>query len=215
MKLQLTHFLAIAVALLLPLSGYAASVTADSDDELEKQPKAQVAKKEKKVIKSFPSLDLAWFLHGLKNNGIALALNYECLVVSHFSIRGTAGAMFSLLPDENEYCLGVTTSLFANWYPMAKTLDKLYLGAGVTVDVLNYFGGENLPSLPIDALVFATPLIGWKQNIANVVVLDFYGGYGFLIFNTHRVSSTDNYIRSGIQLGIRFKLLYLNKVEKK
>ena len=186
--------------------GAASSLDAENADDEEES-----IRKEKDRVTSVLSFDLGWFIHGLTNNGVALGVNYERLIVPHFSLRGAAGTMFFNVSALDAYAADVSISLYANWYPLSRMLDKLYVGVGATVDFVCYFGGRTLPDPSEDALVSITPTIGWKQNIANAVVLDFFGGYSFIVFDTQRFHDAGEYIRSGIQLGIRFKILWRPK----
>lgn len=202
MKIKIC-LLAVLLASLLPcrLPAQEAGVSQEEAEEDEKE-------REKERVESVLSFDLGWLIHGLANNGVALGLNYERLVVPHFSLRTTVGAMLLNVSALDACALDFSISLYANWYPLSRMLDKLYVGVGAIADFMYYFLGAGLPSPPMDALISVMPTIGWKQNIANVVVLDFYGGYSFLAFNTQRFHGADDYIRSGVQLGIRFKILW-------
>ena len=177
---------------------------AAANAETEEKP----SKGEKERVTSVLSFDLGWLIHGLANNGVALGVNYERLIVPHFSLRGMAGAMLCNVSELDAYAVDIELSLYANWYPLSDMLDKLYVGVGVNGDIMCYFGANSIPNPPVDELVSITPVIGWKQNVANVVVLDFFGGYSFFVFNSQRFYDTEDYIRSGVQLGIRFKILW-------
>ena len=199
----------LAVALLFVLyTARAAETDAEFDATGSTEAQAEVEARAKQPIESFFSLDLGWFLHGLSNNGIALGVNYEHIIVPHFSLRGTAGFMLFGVSALDAYAADVSISLYASWYPLSNTLDKLYVGVGASTDFVCYFGSDSLPDPAEDVLIAVTPIVGWKQNIANVVALDFYGGYSFIVFNSQRFHGTEEYIRSGIQLGIRFKILW-------
>ena len=184
------------------------AATQEADPVLEADAEEEAKAREKERVTSVLSFDLGWLIHGFTTNGVALGINYERLIVPHFSLRGTAGAMLCNISELDVYAVDVSLSLYANWYPLSRMLDKLYVGVGATGDFMCYFGGSSLPDSPTDELVSITPVIGWKQNIANVVVLDFYGGYSFVVFNSQRISDAEDYIRSGVQLGIRFKILW-------
>ena len=192
----------------LPAQGGAPSQEADPALEAETETEEKPAKRQKEKVTSVLSSDLGWFIHGLTNNGVALGVNYERLVVPHLSLRGNGGVMLCNISEMDTYAVNISLSFYANWYPLSHMLDRLYVGAGVTGDFMCYFDGNALPDPPTDELVSITPVIGWKQNIANIVVLDFYGGYSFLVFNSQRFHGTEEYIRSGVQLGIRFKILW-------
>lgn len=166
------------------------------------------AEPEKKEVTNVLSFDLGYFLQGIRNKGFSFGMNYEQLIVDHFSLRGMAGIMYFRIPQPQTDCIGVTASVYANCYPFSARLDKFYAGLGFTADFLNYFRGETLPNPPMDALLSVSPILGWKQNVLNLVMLDFYASYGFLMLNTQRIRDAENYIRSGLRFGIKFKILW-------
>ena len=198
----------LAFLLTYRLPAQAGAAAQETDSALESETEKETKKREKEQVTSVLSFDLGWFIHGLTNNGVALGINYERLIVPHFSLRGNAGAMLCNISELDVYAVDISLSFYANWYPLSRMLDKLYVGAGVTGDFMCYFSGSSLPDPPTDELVSITPVIGWKQNIANVVVLDVYGGYSFVVFNSQRINGAEEYIRNGVQLGIRFKILW-------
>ena len=197
-------FFAFLLASRLPAQAVASASEADAALDAETE---EARARQKEWVGSVLSFDLGWLMHGLANNGLALGMNYERLVVPHFSLRGTAGAMFFSIPAMDAYSVDAALSLCANWYPFSDMLDKLYAGIGVTADLLYYFGGDSLPDPPVDAIISLAPTIGWKQNIANIIVLDFFGSYSFLVFSIQRFRS-EEYIRNGFQIGARFKILW-------
>lgn len=163
---------------------------------------------EKKVVTSVLSFDLGYILLGLSNNGVGFGMNYERLFVNHFSFRMMAGTMIFQTQEKDIYSATFTTSGFINYYPLSPTLDRLYIGLGQTIDYLNYFGNTTLPDPPTDVLISIGPTIGWKQNVLNLVMFDFYANYNFLLLNTQRLRNVENYIRSGFRMGIKFKIFW-------
>ncbi len=166
------------------------------------------AAEKKKEITSVLSFDLGYILMGLSNKGLAFGMNYERLFVDHFSFRVMAGAMIFETKEKDIYSAAFTTSVFVNYYPFSDTLDKFYVGVGQTIDYLNYFGSATLPEPPADVLISFAPAVGWKQNVLNLVMLDFYANYSILVLNSQRLRNVENYIRNGFRMGIKFKIFW-------
>ena len=212
-------FCLLPVLLSLILTGQlpaqdAAAQEANAESAIGAASDAKSGRKEKERVASVLSFDLGWLLHGFSRNGIALGVNYERLIVPHFSLRGTMGFMLFNASALDAYAVDVSISLYASWYPLSRMLDRLYVSVGSSADFVCYFGNDSLPDPANEVLVTVTPIVGWKQNIANIVVLDFYGGYSFVVLNSQLFHGTDEYIRSGIQLGVRVKLLWRPKKGK-
>lgn len=163
---------------------------------------------EKKELNHIWSFDLGYILLGFSNNGFGFGMNYERLLMDHLSFRTMLGAMAFKTKESDVFSAAITSSLFVNCYLLSDTLDKLYLGLGETIDFLNYFGEGDLPNPPADVLISIAPIIGWKQNVMNLVVLDFYTNYSFLVLNSQRLRNAEDYIRSGWRFGIKFKILW-------
>lgn len=97
--------------------------------------------KEKRIF----SLDTAYLLSGLKNNGWGLGLGYEQLVLPFLSIKSDFSHV-TIFPTS--YDLTITTvgiSLNAFYYPLNKGLNFLYIGFGCRTDFLMY-SGDDVPS---------------------------------------------------------------------
>ena len=67
-------------------------------------------------------------------------------------------------------------------YPFNKKLNWLYLGFGISTDFINYISSKEESS---DTIINLFPQIGWKQNIKNYVLIDFFYGYRITISNNN------------------------------
>jgi hypothetical protein len=106
------------------------------------------------------SLDLAYSVTGLLNQGWGIGLSFEEKIFRFLSVKGTLGHMTFLTGIDEVYCTSVNISLFVNYYPLGNGLDKLYIGLGNGCDFMNYFGRGEVPSNAKDTLIFITPRIG-------------------------------------------------------
>jgi hypothetical protein len=115
--------------------------------------------------------------------------------------------MFTVLPF-------IYLSLFANYYPLGKGLDKSYIGIGTGCDFMNYFGKGELPNTSQDALVHITPQTGWKFHAMDFLMIDVSTGYKFVITNEQNYSEIKKYVNDGLRFGLNFLILF-NPLKKK
>jgi hypothetical protein len=153
------------------------------------------------------SLDLAYSITALRNQGAGLGLNYEEKILRFLSVKGTLGHMTFLTGIEDVYCTSVNISLFANYYPFGNGLDKLYIGLGNGCDFMNYFGGGEVPSNAEDVLIFITPRLGWKFTL-KYFMLDISYGYKFVVADAYNYREIKRYTNAGPQFGFGFKVFF-------
>jgi hypothetical protein len=111
---------------------------------------------------------------------------------------------------EDVYCASVSISLFVNYYPFENGLDKLYIGIGNGCDFMNYFGKGETPPNAKDVLIFLTPKLGWKFNVATYLMIDVSAGYKFILGDDYNYHEIKNYTDTGPQFGLGFKLFFPN-----
>ena len=167
-------------------------------------------------LDSVLSLETGYLIKGLKNNGFGLGLSYEKLLPGDFlSLRGTFSHMTFLTSQEDVYCASVGISLFANYYPMKKGLEGLYLGAGCNTTFLNYFGDGKLPDGKSDTVINVGPLAGVKHTfrfrhglpLLSGVTADAYTGWLFNISDSGKLADHLKYTDEGWVFGIKLKLI--------
>jgi hypothetical protein len=149
------------------------------------------------------SLDINFLTTGLQNQGWGLGVKYERSIFDHFSVKGGFGHMTFQTGIEDVNCASVNISLFVNYYPFGKGLDKLYIGTGSGGDFMNYFGEGILPESGNDVLISLTPIVGYKFNLKPLTI-DINAGYKFVINESSNYSDVGSYVNQGIQLGLGF-----------
>jgi hypothetical protein len=159
------------------------------------------------------SLDLTYSATGLMNQGWGIGLSYEEKIFRFLSVKGTFGHMTFLTGIEDMYCTSVNISLFVNYYPFGKGLDKLYIGAGNGCDFMNYFGGGEVPPDAEDILIFITPRIGWKFITGKYFMIDVSAGYKFVLVDAYNYSEIKRYTNAGPQFGLGIKIFFRKKEE--
>jgi len=164
-------------------------------------------------IDSLLSLDLSYSLTGLLNHGWGIGLNYEKKLYDYLSVKGNFGHMTFLTGIKNVYNTSVSISLFIYLYPLNNGLDELYIGVGNGCDFMNYFGSGELPPETQDTLIHITPEIGWKFNVLPFLTIDVSTGYKFVIYDTQNYKEIKDYINTGFQFGVGFRL-FIHKMNK-
>jgi hypothetical protein len=154
------------------------------------------------------SLDVSYALTGLLNQGWGIGLSYEKKAFDWLSFTGIFGHMTFLTDRKNVYCTSVNISLFANYYPLSNGLDKLYVSVGNGCDFMNYFGNGELPVTANDTLIHITPLLGWKFNVTNFLMIDISTGYKFIIIGLSDYKEIQDYVNPGFRFNLGFKLLF-------
>ncbi|MHB9295722.1 hypothetical protein PilKf_01470 [Pillotina sp. SPG140] len=157
------------------------------------------------------SLDLSYSLTGLLNQGWGIGVGFEKKINTYLSTKGTLGHMTFLTGIEDVYCTSVGILLFVNYYPLGKEFDKLYIGIGNGCDFMNYFGEGALPQTSKDILINITPKIGWKFTMPKYVMIDVSAGYKFIINNSGNYGEIKEFVNTGLQFRIGFKILFNNR----
>jgi hypothetical protein len=159
------------------------------------------------------SLDLAYSVTGLLNQGWGIGLSYEEKIFRFLSVKGTFGHMTFLTGIDDVYCTSVNISLFINYYPFENGLDKLYVGLGNGCDFMQYFGGGVVPPNVGDILIYITPKIGWKWIIGKYFMIDISAGYKRVVVDAYNYSDIRRYTNAGLQFGLGFKIFFKKKEE--
>ena len=151
------------------------------------------------------SLDTAYLLSGLKNNGWGFGLGYEQLVLPFLSVKGDFShtTIFPTRYDATITTVGISLNTF--YYPFNKGLNFLYIGFGCRTDFLMYSGDDVPSDHKKDSLIRFTPKIGWKQSIYDYVLVDIYYSYRFSVFSSDLPDSVTDITSNGNGFGVKLK----------
>lgn len=165
--------------------------------------------KEKRIF----SLDTAYLLSGLKNNGWGLGLAYEQLLFPFLSIKSDFShtTIFPTSYDVTITTVGISLNTF--YYPLNKGLNFLYIGFGCRSDFLMYSGDDVPSDHKKDTLIRFAPQIGWKQSIYDYVLIDIYYSYRFSVFSNNLPDSVTDITNNGNGFGVKLKF-NLSKILK-
>ena len=163
---------------------------------------SEILKNSSFIENSIFSLDTSYTLTGLKNNGWGLGFSYEHLLTDFWSITGKLSHMTVWPADYDVIITTIGIGLDSYLYPFNKKLNWLYLGFGISTDFINYISSKESGDTIIDLF----PQIGWKQNIKNYVLIDFFYGYRITISNNNLPDYAKDLKKNNNEFGIRFKL---------
>lgn len=157
--------------------------------------------KEKRIF----SLDTAYLLSGLKNNGWGLGLGYEQLVLPFLSIKSDFShvTIFPTRYDATITTVGISLNTF--YYPFNKGLNFLYIGFGCRTDFLMYSGDDVPSDHKKDSLIRLAPQIGWKQSIYDYVLIDIYYSYRFSVLSNDLPNFVADITSNGNGFGVKLK----------
>ena len=157
--------------------------------------------KEKRIF----SLDTAYLLSGLKNNGWGLGLSYEQLVIPFLSVKGDFShtTIFPTRYDATITTVGISLNTF--YYPFNKGLNFLYIGFGCRTDFLMYSGDDVPSDHKKDSLIRLAPQIGWKQSIYDYVLIDIYYSYRFSVLSNDLPNFVADITSNGNGFGVKLK----------
>jgi len=157
---------------------------------------------------SMLSLDLSYSLTSILSHGWGVGLNYERSIFDYLSLKGNFGHMTLTTGIDDVFCTSVHISIFIFFYPLGSGLDKLYIGVGNGCDFMNYFGKGNLPPTTQDILIHVTSQLGWKFNVLKFLIIDISIGYKFIITETQNYINISDYVNTGFNFGLGFKILF-------
>ena len=151
------------------------------------------------------SLDFGYTLTGLSHNGWGIGLNYEQKIWRYFSLKTSLGTTTNLFSKQNIWCTSIQEDITFFCYPFGKGLEWLYVGCGFGADQL-FYHGEGIEQN--DYIFSFFPAIGWKQIFFKKFMIDINAGYRMVMYNTKNFEDNTDYIRTGVQIGIKFKIFW-------
>lgn len=176
---------------------------AQSETESEIETKTQT-----ESPKGYFSIDSLLSLQGILNKGIGVGVRYEQQIYPHVSATVGFAHITMYTGSDGVWFTTVRFLTDINIYFLSPYMKKLYLSTGGGFDSISYFGdvekidGEN----PSDMLLFYQGNLGWKHSFTRTITLDGFVGYKHIYSGSNTYGgSTESYINSGIQFGLRIQ----------
>lgn len=154
------------------------------------------------------SFDVKGIYYSTETNtaGLGFGMTLERQILPFLSVRAE-GANNILWAFENDIRTDtITLGVSPLVYPFSRGLDWLYLGFGISTEFLMYRGDDVPTSHEKDTVINLTPQIGWKQDLFDYVLLDFYCIYNIEISNTNIPDYAQDLVDNGWEAGIKVKI---------
>jgi len=159
---------------------------------------------ETKDLKYIISLDTGLMITAVKNIGYGIGINYEHKLRDYLSVKSGFGHMACF---SEVTVVTVNLQVFFYYYPLSNGLDKFYIGIGNGCDFLMYPKEDDIPD---DTAISIIPLLGWKWKAMRYLMIEPYVGWKFYIMETNNYDRTKDYLNTGFQWGINFKIYFNN-----
>lgn len=161
------------------------------------------------------SLETEYLAKGLKNNGWGIGFSYERELFHGMAVKGGLSHMTMWMKNPSLILTSVEVTGDILYYPFLRGLDWLYFGGQCKTGFFMFDGSSVSEENSQDCVISLCPLIGWKQSFVDIVMVDVFSGYRFVV-NPHdqkgiikdRVKNTFEYgIKMKVSLGKLLRLL--------
>lgn len=158
------------------------------------------------INRSFFSFDLSYIGLNFKG-GFGLGFYDELKVWRYNSVR-LGFANYYLFPqtDDIDVVIGVRPTVDLLTYPFGNGMDKLYFGFGCGTDFLSMAGQNIEEELKHNTVISLFSMLGWKQYFSSYLMADFFVGYRFIINQNDVYEPYLDYVKHGVEYGVKFKL---------
>ena len=153
------------------------------------------------------SFDFGALLFGMRNGGLGAGIQDEWNVYPHWALKSRAGVSFFSAEGDGLYCLSFSMTVLPEWYPLSRTLSRLYLGVGPCMDYLLYVGSgaDNAADSGLD--ISLVSVLGYKLVLPFNLMIDACVGYKFshLQWATALDGTVSSFLAEGFQFGLSFR----------
>ena len=130
------------------------------------------------------SLETEYLAKGLKNNGWGIGFFYERELFHGIAVKGGLSHMTMWMKNPSLILTSVEVTGDILYYPFLRGLDWLYFGGQCKTGFFMYDGSSISEENNQDCVISLYPLIGWKQSFVDIVMVDVFSGYRFVV-NPH------------------------------
>lgn len=99
--------------------------------------------------------------------------------------------------------VGITGEIL--YYPFLRGLDWLYFGGQCKTGFFMYNGTSITEENNQDCVISLYPLIGWKQSFFDIVMIDIFGGYRFIVNPQDQKGVIKEQVKNPFEYGIKVK----------
>ena len=151
------------------------------------------------------SLDTGYLAKGLKNNGWGIGFTYEREIFRGIAVKGGLSHMTMWMKNPSLILTSVEITGEALYYPFQRGLDWFYSGIQCKTGFFMYNGSSITEENSQDCVISLYPLIGWKQSFFDIVMIDIFGGYRFIVNPQDQKGIIKDQLKNNFEYGIKVK----------
>ena len=159
------------------------------------------------------SLETEYLAKGLKNNGWGIGFSYERELYQGIAVKGGLSHMTMWMKNPSLILTSVEVTGDLLYYPFQRGLDWFYSGLQCKTGFFMYNGSSITEENSQDCVISLYPLIGWKQSFFDIVMIDIFGGYRFVVNPQDQKGMIKNQVKNAFEYGLKVKVS-LGKIVK-
>jgi len=152
------------------------------------------------------SLETEYLAKGLKNNGWGIGFSYERELFHGMAVKGGLSHMTMWMKNPSLILTSVEITGDILYYPFLRGLDWLYFGGQCKTGFFMYDGSSISEENNQDCVISLCPLIGWKQSFVDIVMVDVFSGYRFVVNPHDQKGIIKDRVKNAFEYGIKVKV---------
>ena len=156
------------------------------------------------------SLETEYLAKGLKNNGWGIGFSYERELYQGIAVKGGLSHMTMWMKNPSLILTSVEVTGDILYYPFLRGLDWLYFGGQCKTGFFMYDGSSVSEENSQDCVISLYPLIGWKQSFVDIVMIDVFSGYRFVVNPQDQKGVIKDQVKNAFEYGLKVKISLVN-----
>ena len=156
------------------------------------------------------SLETEYLAKGLKNNGWGIGFSYERELFHGIAVKGGLSHMTMWMKKPSLILTSVEVTGDILYYPFLRGLDWLYFGGQCKTGFFMYDGSSVSKENNQDCVISLYPLIGWKQSFVDIVMIDVFSGYRFVVNPQDQKGVIKDQVKNAFEYGLKVKISLVN-----
>ena len=156
------------------------------------------------------SLETEYLAKGLKNNGWGIGFSYERELFHGMAVKGGLSHMTMWMKNPSLILTSVEVTGDILYYPFLRGLDWLYFGGQCKTGFFMYDGSSVSEENSQDCVISLYPLIGWKQSFVDIVMIDVFSGYRFVVNPQDQKGVIKDQVKNAFEYGLKVKISLVN-----
>lgn len=156
------------------------------------------------------SLETEYLAKGLKNNGWGIGFSYERELYQGIAVKGGLSHMTMWMKNPSLILTSVEVTGDILYYPFLRGLEWLYFGGQCKTGFFMYDGSSVSEENSQDCVISVYPLIGWKQSFVDIVMIDVFSGYRFVVNPHDQKGVIKDQVKNAFEYGLKVKISLVN-----